>query len=109
MGIRNSYSLINKIELVEKGMSKDKLLDTYQIECYPDFEYIIKQSLFMGGLLFNTRFYVNFVRGLIHFLMEAEVNQYNFSLNLFQKQLQYLTDSIPISTAKRISHVQLHN
>ena len=67
MGIRNSYNLINKIELVEKGMSKDKLLDTYQIECFPDSEYIIKQSLFMGGLLFNTRFYVNFARGLIHF------------------------------------------
>ena len=79
MGIRNSYNLINKIELVEKGISKDELLDTYQIECYPDSEYIIKQSLFMGGLLFNTRFYVNFARGLIHFLMEAEVNQYNFS------------------------------
>ena len=67
MGIRNTYNLIGKIELVEKGLSHISLLDSYQTECYPDSEFIIKQSLFMGKMLFNIKPYANVFRSLVHF------------------------------------------
>ena len=48
LGVRNTLNLVNKIDLVSKGVSEDRLLDRYQVECFPDSEFIIKQSLFMG-------------------------------------------------------------
>ena len=48
MGIRNTCNLIHKINLVEKGISQPSILDNYQIECYPDSKFIIKQSLIYG-------------------------------------------------------------
>ncbi len=68
MGIRNTFNLIGKIDLVEKGVSKPELLDLYQTECYPDSEFIIKQSLFMGGMLFNIKPHINLIRSAIHSL-----------------------------------------
>ena len=68
MGIRNAYNLVGKIELVEKGISHPSLLDQYQLECYPDSEFIIKQSLFMGKMLFNTKPHINLVRSIVHSL-----------------------------------------
>ena len=71
LGIRNTLNLVNKIDLVSKGVSEDRLLDRYQVECFPDSEFIIKQSLFMGGLLFNVKPHINFIRGIIHRLNGA--------------------------------------
>ena len=71
LGIRNTLNLVNKIDLVSKGVSEDRLLDRYQVECFPDSEFIIKQSLFMGGLLFNVKPHINFIRGIIHLLNGA--------------------------------------
>ena len=67
MGIRNTYNLVSKINLVEGGISKSSILDNYQIECYPDSKFIIKQSLFMGGMLFNIKPHINLLRSIIHF------------------------------------------
>lgn len=67
LGIRNTFNLISKIGLVEKGISDQNILDNYQIECYPDSKFIIKQSLFMGGLLFNVQPYINFIRKIVYF------------------------------------------
>ena len=67
MGIRNTFNLVTKINLVESGISKSNILDNYQIECYPDSKFIIKQSLFMGGMLFNIKPHINFLRSIIHF------------------------------------------
>ena len=66
LGVRNTLNLVNKIDLVSKGVSEDRLLDQYQTECFPDSEFIIKQSLFMGGLLFNVKPHINLIRGIIH-------------------------------------------
>ena len=71
LGVRNTLNLVNKIDLVSKGVSEDRLLDRYQVECYPDSEFIIKQSLFMGGLLFNVKPHINLIRGIIHRLNGA--------------------------------------
>ena len=71
LGIRNTLNLVNKIDLVSKGVSEDRLLDRYQVECFPDSEFIIKQSLFMGGLLFNVKPHINLIRGIIHRLNGA--------------------------------------
>ena len=71
LGVRNTLNLVNKIDLVSKGVSDDRLLDRYQVECFPDSEFIIKQSLFMGGLLFNVKPHINFIRGIIHRLNGA--------------------------------------
>ena len=71
LGVRNTLNLVNKIDLVFKGVSEDRLLDRYQVECFPDSEFIIKQSLFMGGLLFNVKPHINLVRGIIHRLNGA--------------------------------------
>ena len=49
MGIRNTSNLVEKIDLVSKGVSDDSLLDSYQVECYPDSKAVIKQSLFLEG------------------------------------------------------------
>ena len=55
MGIRNTYNLVSKINLVESGISKSSILDNYyQIECYPDSKFIIKQSL-LWAMLFNIK------------------------------------------------------
>ena len=67
LGIRNTFNLINKIDLVEKGISKPSLLNKYQQECYPDSKFIIKQSLFMGGLLFNVKPHINLLRRIVYF------------------------------------------
>ena len=64
MGIRNTSNLVEKINLVH-GLSDDVLLDSYQVECYPDSEAIIKQSLFLGGMLFNIK-HINLLRAIIH-------------------------------------------
>ena len=45
LGVRNTLNLVNKIDLVSKGVSASELLDQYQVECYPDSKFIIKQSL----------------------------------------------------------------
>lgn len=71
LGVRNTLNLVNKIDLVSKGVSEDRLLDRYQVECFPDSEFIIKQSLFMGGLLFNVKPHINLIRGIIHRLNGA--------------------------------------
>ena len=71
LGGRNTLNLVNKIDLVSKGISEDRLLDRYQLECFPDSEFIIKQSLFMGGLLFNVKPHINLIRGVIHRLNGA--------------------------------------
>ena len=71
LGVRNTLNLVNKIDLVSKGVSDDRLLDRYQVECFPDSEFIIKQSLFMGGLLFNVKPHINLIRGIIHRLNGA--------------------------------------
>ena len=71
LGVRNTLNLVNKIDLVSKGISEDRLLDRYQLECFPDSEFIIKQSLFMGGLLFNVKPHINLIRGVIHRLNGA--------------------------------------
>ena len=71
LGVRNTLNLVNKIDLVSKGISEDRLLDRYQVECFPDSEFIIKQSLFMGGLLFNVKPHINLIRGIIHRLNGA--------------------------------------
>ena len=71
LGVRNTLNLVNKIDLVSKGISEDRLLDRYQLECSPDSEFIIKQSLFMGGLLFNVKPHINLIRGVIHRLNGA--------------------------------------
>ena len=71
LGVRNTLNLVNKIDLVSKGISDDRLLDRYQVECFPDSEFIIKQSLFMGGLLFNVKPHINLIRGIIHRLNGA--------------------------------------
>ena len=70
-GVRNTLNLVNKIDLVSKGVSENRLLDRYQVECFPDSEFIIKQSLFMGGLLFNVKPHINLIRGIIHRLNGA--------------------------------------
>ena len=67
MGIRNTHNLITKIKLVEKGISHASILDNYQIECYPDSKFIIKQSLFMGKMLFNIKPHINLLRTIVHF------------------------------------------
>ena len=67
MGIRNTFNLTSKIELVEKKISKAKILENYQTECYPDSEFIIKQSLFMGKMLFNIKPHINLLRSIVHF------------------------------------------
>ena len=41
LGIRNTFNLINKIYLLEKGISEPSLLNKYQQECYPDSKFII--------------------------------------------------------------------
>ena len=66
LGVRNTLNLVNKIDLVSKGVSEAGLLDQYQIECYPDSKFIIKQSLFLGGLLFNVKPHINLIRSIIH-------------------------------------------
>ena len=66
LGVRNTLNLVNKIDLVSKGVSNAGLLDQYQIECYPDSKFIIKQSLFLGGLLFNVKPHINLIRSIIH-------------------------------------------
>jgi len=66
LGIRNTCNLVHKINLVEKGISKPNLLDNYQVECYPDSRFIIKQSLFMGGMLFNIKPHINLIRSIVH-------------------------------------------
>ena len=66
MGIRNTSNLVEKINLVHSGLSDDMLLDSYQVECYPDSEAIIKQSLFLGGMLFNIKPHINLLRAIIH-------------------------------------------
>ena len=66
MGIRNTSNLVEKIDLVSKGVSDDSLLDSYQVECYPDSKAVIKQSLFLGGMLFNIKPHINLLRGVIH-------------------------------------------
>ena len=71
LGVRNTLNLVNKIDLVSKGVSENRLLDRYQVECFPDSEFIIKQSLFMGGLLFNVKPHINLIRGIIHRLNGA--------------------------------------
>ena len=67
MGIRNTYNLISKIKLVEKRISHASILNNYQIECYPDSKFIIKQSLFMGKMLFNIKPHINLLRSIVHF------------------------------------------
>ena len=67
MGIRNTSNLVEKIDLVHRGLSHDTLLDSYQLECYPDSKAIIKQSLFLGGMLFNIKPHINLLRAIIHF------------------------------------------
>ena len=66
MGIRNTSNLVEKIDLVSKGVSEDSLLDSYQVECYPDSKAVIKQSLFLGGMLFNIKPHINLLRAVIH-------------------------------------------
>ena len=66
LGVRNTLNLVNKIDLVSKGVSDAGLLDQYQTECYPDSKFIIKQSLFLGGLLFNVKPHINLIRSIIH-------------------------------------------
>ena len=66
LGDRNTLNLVNKIDLVSKGVSAPELLDQYQVECYPDSKFIIKQSLFLGGLLFNVKPHVNLLRRVVH-------------------------------------------
>ena len=66
MGIRNTSNLVEKIDLVHRGLSHDALLDSYQVECYPDSKAIIKQSLFLGGILFNIKPHINLLRAIIH-------------------------------------------
>ncbi|MEC7664731.1 MAG: FAD-dependent monooxygenase [Candidatus Thermoplasmatota archaeon] len=66
LGVRNTLNLVNKIDLVSKGVSAPELLDQYQVECYPDSKFIIKQSLFLGGLLFNVKPHVNLLRRVVH-------------------------------------------
>ena len=36
LGIRNTFNLIKKIDLVNKGVSEASILDKYQVECFPD-------------------------------------------------------------------------
>ena len=82
LGVRNTLNLVNKIDLVSKGVSEDRLLDRYQVECYPDSEFIIKQSLFMGGLLFNVKPHINLIRGIIHRLNGARGKPIDLFLSL---------------------------
>ena len=104
MGIRNTHNLITKIKLVEKGISHASILDNYQIECYPDSKFIIKQSLFMGKMLFNIKPHINLLRTIVHFLMVKGVNPLIYFLLLFLKQSQCQMDLTQIRP-KRISYV----
>ena len=71
LGIRNTFNLIKKIDLVNKGVSEASILDKYQVECFPDSQFIIKQSLFMGNMLFNVKPHINFLRSIIYFFKGA--------------------------------------
>ena len=86
MGIRNTFNLTSKIELVEKKISKAKILENYQTECYPDSEFIIKQSLFMGKMLFNIKPHINLLRSIVHFFNGKRENLLIYFQLLYQKQ-----------------------
>ena len=109
LGVRNTLNLVNKIDLVSKGVSASELLDQYQVECYPDSKFIIKQSLFLGGLLFNVKPHVNLLRRVVHTFKGRRGRPLDLLPAFVPETITILMASDPENRVKGVSNVQLQD